>query len=84
MRIEADLIGVEDNRDGEAGTSRLPFRIVSQWRDPSTAKIHVFTSDDIWFDPTAYVDRARIPVLIDRRDPGRYLVDLSFLPQRAE
>lgn len=84
VRVEADLVGVEDSRDGEAGASRLPFRIVSQWRDPSTSKIHVFTSEDIWFDPTAYVDRERIPVLIDRRDPGRYLVDLSFLPQRAE
>ena len=63
---------------------RSPFRIVSQWRNPSTSKVHVFTSDNIWFDPTQYAASRPIRVFIDPRNPKKYLVDLSFLPELAD
>ena len=67
-----------------AVNGRNPFIIVTQWQDPATSKIHVFESDNIWFDPTAFIKTDTIKVLIDRKNPKKYSVDLSFLPEAAE
>jgi hypothetical protein len=63
---------------------RHPFRISSQWRNPGTGEIHVFESDNLWFDPSDYVTGRHITVYIERDDPGRYHMDTSFLPRMAE
>ncbi len=60
---------------------RHPYQIVSQWQDPVTTKLHIFTSDNIWFDPINFIKTEKINVLIDRRSPQKYMVDLSFLPE---
>ncbi|NZA27241.1 DUF3592 domain-containing protein [Luteimonas sp. SJ-92] len=82
MRIEAEITGVERN-EGLSVNGRSPYCIVGQWQNPTTSEVHVFRSDNIWFDPTDYLRTERMPVLIDRNKPGRYLVDLSFLPKLA-
>ena len=57
--------------------------IVSQWQNPATSKLHIFESDNIWFDPTDFIKTDKIKVWIDRKNPKKYMVDLSFLPEVA-
>lgn len=83
-RIEADLQGVEQNTSiGKSGSH--PWRLVAQWHDPSANQVHVFRSRNLWLDPTKHVgDRKHVTVFVERGNPKRYHVDLSFLPKLAE
>jgi hypothetical protein len=63
---------------------RSPWRIVTQWLDPRTGKVHVFSSQNLWFDPTPYVDRKEITVFVDPVNLKRHHVDVSFLPELVE
>jgi hypothetical protein len=81
--IEADFQGVNVN-SGVSVNGRCPFRITAQWQDPSTARVHVFQSRDIWFDPSKYINQRAIRVFVDKINPKRYYVDLSFLPKIAD
>lgn len=64
--------------------NRHPFRVVTQWQNPATSEVHVFHSNNLWFDPTEYVGSKNITVFIEQDNPKKYLVDLSFLPKMAE
>lgn len=57
-----------------------PYFICTEWLDPKTNKIHLFESDNIWFDPTEFIKTDEINVLIDRNNPNKYVMDVSFLP----
>jgi hypothetical protein len=63
---------------------RHPFQIVTQWQNPSTSEIHVFESDNIWYDPSEFITNQRITVYIEKENPKKYWVDLSFLPKMAK
>lgn len=63
---------------------RSPYQIHAQYLDPSKNKVHIFKSENLWFDPTDYVNEEEITVLIDRNNPKKYYVDVSFLPQLLE
>jgi hypothetical protein len=80
--IEADFQQVDLNTSLKIN-GRHPFRVLAQWQDPSTSRIHVFTSHNLWFDPSQYITQKQIRVYVDRTNPKRYYVDLSFLPQLA-
>lgn len=60
-----------------------PYQICAQWINPATSKLHIFNSDNIWFDPTNHIDREEITVLIEEGNPSKYHVDISFLPRNA-
>ena len=60
-----------------------PFRVVTQWQDPATSELHVFRSNNLWFDPSDYIKQRPITVFIEGSNPKKYLVDLSFLPKLA-
>jgi hypothetical protein len=60
-----------------------PYRVLTQWQNPETSEIHVFKSNNLWFDPTDYITEEYLTVLIDRTNPKKYYVDLSFLPKTA-
>ena len=60
-----------------------PYRIFVQWQDPATSQVHVFHSDDIWYDPQKFIDRKQLTVYLDPRNLKRYSVDISFLPPVA-
>jgi hypothetical protein len=62
---------------------RNPFQVVCQWHNPATGKIHVFTSQNLWYDPSDYIQDRNLTVYLDQDHPSRYLVDLSFLPELA-
>ena len=63
---------------------RNPFQVITQWKNPSTSQIQIFKSDNLWYDPTEHIQNKRIRVFIDRNNPKKYYVDLSFLPKIAE
>lgn len=63
---------------------RHPYLIVCQWLNPTTRVLHRLESDNIWFDPTPYISSDKIKVFIDRQNPRKYHVDLSFLPESAD
>jgi hypothetical protein len=82
MSVDADLQSVDLNT-GVTVNGRSPFRITAQWQDPSTSRMYVFVSRNIWFDPSKYITGQNIKVFIARGNPKRYYVDLSFLPTLA-
>lgn len=81
--VQTEFQRVELNESLEVN-GRHPWRIVSQWLNPATGKLHVFNSENLWFDPTKFVAGKHVTVLYDPADPRRYHMDVSFLPQLAE
>jgi Protein of unknown function (DUF3592) len=81
-RVQATFHGV-DHDTSLTVNGRSPWRLNCQWRDPVTGKVYVFHSDEIWFDPTRYVQRDELDVMINSDDPNEYEVDTSFLPEHA-
>ncbi len=63
---------------------RHPFQIVTQWLNPQTGKLHLFHSENLWFDPTSFAEGRGITVYLDRQKPKRYFMDVSFLPKTVE
>jgi hypothetical protein len=82
MPIQADFQQVDLNTSLSIN-GRHPFRVLTQWQDPATSRIHIFASHNLWFDPSKYITQKQIRVYVDRTNPKRYYVDLSFLPQLA-
>ena len=80
--VDADIQSVGINT-GVSVNGRNPFRIVAQWQDPATSRVYVFESHNIWFDPSSFIKEKRIRVFVDRANPKKYYVDVSFLPQLA-
>jgi hypothetical protein len=82
-RIEADFQGVELNKSLSVN-DRSPYRVLAQWQNPATSAVHVFQSENLWFDPTKFITQKRLTVFIDGDNPKRYHVDLSFLPKGVD
>jgi hypothetical protein len=80
--IQTKFQAVELNR-GLTVNGANPFRVVTQWQDPATSELHVFRSNNLWFDPSDYIKQRQITVFIEASDPKKYFVDLSFLPKLA-
>jgi hypothetical protein len=83
QRIETTFKCVEWDTSSEVNGAH-PYQIVSQWLNPRTNQVHVFKSDNIWYDPAQYVGGRPIGVRIDPNNPKRYAMDTDFLPQLAE
>ena len=62
---------------------KSPYQISAQWQNPATSEIHVFKSENIWFDPTDYIDVNEVTVLLDNKNLKKYHMDISFLPKQA-
>ncbi|WP_273133493.1 hypothetical protein [Marinobacter vinifirmus] len=45
--------------------------------------LHVFRSDNLWFDPSNHIERGTVPVLVGESNLNRYWVDTSFMPKLA-
>ncbi|MCS2610146.1 DUF3592 domain-containing protein [Halomonas dongshanensis] len=82
LRLETELQGVERNT-GFSVNGRYPFRIVSQWHDTTSGQVYVFYSENIWFDPSAYLEGDSVIVFVEPGNPKRYYVDTEFLPKLA-
>ena len=81
-RISAEFQSVQQNTSLTVN-GRHPFQILAQWQNPSTSKIHIFNSDNLWFDPTEHITSDQISVFVDLDNPKKYYVDTSFLPEIA-
>ncbi|AXS84779.1 DUF3592 domain-containing protein [Marinobacter sp. Arc7-DN-1] len=82
QRVQGIFQGVEKNKMIEMN-GKSPYQIVCQWQNPVTSDIHVFRSDNLWFDPSEHIQSESIPVYINPTNPKRYWVDTSFLPKMA-
>ncbi|MFZ5529233.1 MAG: hypothetical protein ACOZE7_21500 [Pseudomonadota bacterium] len=80
--IQARIQGVEPNV-AVSVNGQHPFVVLCQWQNPQTQEVHVFRSENLWFDPSDYLKRPQVLVFIEPENPRRYLVDLSFLPKLA-
>ncbi|MBC8024847.1 MAG: DUF3592 domain-containing protein [Steroidobacteraceae bacterium] len=80
--IQAEFQSVERNTSLKVN-GRSPWRIIAQWQNPETGQLHVFHSENVWFDPTKHVTSKQLKVLLDPKNSKRYHVDVSFLPQLA-
>src|SRR5713226_4856670 len=49
--VETEFQRVEIN-EALSVNGRNPFRIITQWLNPETSEVHVFKSNNLWFDPT--------------------------------
>jgi len=78
--VEADFERVEINSTLYVN-GRCPYRVVTQWLNRTTNDLYVFRSENLWFDPSNFVQNRKIRVYIDPGNPSRYYVDLSFLPR---
>jgi hypothetical protein len=78
VKIKTQFVNVEVNRSLEVN-GRNPYQITVQWKNPRTAAVHNFRSDNIWTDPTGRIPD-EVTVYIERDNPKKYYVDLSFLP----
>lgn len=77
--VQADVTGVELNTVLEVN-GRNPYQVTAQWHDIAANQLHLFRSDNLWFDPSEFL-RENVTVYIDPANPRRYHVDLSFLPK---
>ncbi|WJN59549.1 hypothetical protein OH686_12420 [Pseudomonas sp. SO81] len=76
---------VEVRRNPFATLNNVPaWQLVCQWRNPASGAVHLFYSEDLWFDPQPFVQRDSLQVRIDPDNPRRYSVDTSFLPRLAK
>ncbi|MEN5017135.1 DUF3592 domain-containing protein [Erwinia sp. Eh17-17] len=80
--VEADIVGVELN-EAIQFNGRSPWRIVCQWLDPSSNTIHVFNSDNFYYDPSPYLKDDKIRVYVDHGNVKKYYVDTSSFPKKA-
>nr|WP_288355297.1 DUF3592 domain-containing protein [uncultured Pseudomonas sp.] len=81
--VQAEVVDVELN-GGLSINGRNPYRIVAQWLNPQTNKLHVFRSENLWFDPGPYISESLVTVMIDPANPKRYSMDTRFLPELAD
>lgn len=77
--VTAKFQSVEINGSLEVN-GRNPYQILAQWENPITSELHIFNSENLWFDPTDYINQDEITVLIEKDNPKKYYVDISFLP----
>jgi len=81
--METAYKGVELNESLRVN-GRSPFQIITQSLDPASDTVRIFESENIWFDPSEYIESETIDVFIDPNDPEKYVMDISFLPKLAE
>jgi hypothetical protein len=81
--IQTDVQGVDRNTS-LAVNGRHPWRITSQYLDPTTNKLRIFHSQNLWFDPEKFVTSKQVTVLLDPKNPKSYHMDVSFLPEVDE
>jgi hypothetical protein len=81
--IQARYKGVEKNTSLKVN-GRNPYNLIGEWQNPSTGEIHIFKSENLWYDPEDYVDVETVTVLIAPGNPRKYLMDTEFLPKMAD
>jgi hypothetical protein len=80
-KISADFVSVDRNEKYGMG-DKNPWIIRCKWIDDRSAREYYFKSKDYIIDPSPYLGgRSHIDVFIDPSDPGKYYMDISFMPK---
>lgn len=80
LPINTTLLRVEQNEQWMTDVAGgYPYQVVTSWQNPETSETRIFKSDKIWFDPSKYIGNFPIRVFLDKNNPEKYHVDLSFL-----
>jgi hypothetical protein len=81
MKISAEFVSVDRNERFKMGENN-PRIIKCRWTDNRSNKEYFFKSKDYTIDPAPYLKgRSHIDVFIDPADPGKYYMDVSFMPE---
>lgn len=79
--VDSDFTAIERISDDDG----VHFLVRSQWLSPSDHQMHVFESEPLQFDPSAFVSPGqRIRVRIDLHNPSNYQMNMGFLPTQAK
>ncbi len=81
-KVQTRFHAVEQNTSLKVN-GKSPWRVCSQWQDPATQKVHLFYSDNIWYDPTEFCQRESLDAVVNPQDPKQYFLDTSFLPEKG-
>lgn len=81
--IETQFQSIELN-ESISVNGQHPFCIISHWLNPDTSELHIFKSNNLWFDPSEHIKNRLITVYIDKDKPHKYYVDTSFLPKSSQ
>ncbi|PSL43896.1 uncharacterized protein DUF3592 [Chitinophaga niastensis] len=76
--VAADFVKVVVN-DFEG--REINYFILGSWQDNTTNKLHFYNSELVRFDPTPFINDKKIDVYIDPKNPEKYYMDISFLPE---
>ncbi|WP_300001414.1 DUF3592 domain-containing protein [uncultured Cedecea sp.] len=79
--LETKIVNVELNT-AISVNGRSPWRIVSQWLDPQTHQIYVFSSENFNYDPSPYIQNDKITVYVAHNNYKKYFVDTSHFPEK--
>jgi hypothetical protein len=63
---------------------KQPYNILSRWQDPITNKVHIFESEDIYFDPKEFIKINTIDIYVDPNNFENYYMDISFLSKKKK
>ena len=83
LPISAVIQNIQQNTNIEVNGYN-PYQINAKWTDPVSNKIYLFKSKSIWSDPSPLIKNNAITVLINRKNPYKYYIDLSFLKQKEQ
>ena len=61
---------------------KYPYQIISSWHNRKDNKEYFFKSEYLWNNPVDYILDQTIVVLIDNKNVKKYIMDLSFLPDK--
>ncbi|EPL8093906.1 DUF3592 domain-containing protein [Morganella morganii] len=60
---------------------RSPFQIVAQMHDTAANTVKLYYSHNIAFDPSQFINQEFVTVYVDKKNPDKYYMDISFLPK---
>lgn len=80
--LTALITSVEQNKALNIN-GRFPWRIVCQWLNSQTNELHVFTSANIFYDPSPWLKDDKITVYVAHDNLKKYYVDISHLPKKV-
>ncbi|MEQ4675082.1 DUF3592 domain-containing protein [Providencia vermicola] len=78
--IQVKITGVEENTMIQVNR-RSPYQIIADVHDKDTNTIKRYKSENIYFDPSPYIDRENVTIYLDRSNANKYYMDIRFLPE---
>lgn len=78
--IQVKISGVEENTMIQIN-KQSPYQIIADVHDKSSNTIKRYKSENIYFDPSPYIDRETVTIYLDKNNTKKYYMDVSFLPK---